>query len=266
VYPELFHIGPIPIRSFGVMMAFSFLFGVLYILKISRRDGKPFDQYLTVAYLMIFSGLVGARLAYVLFHLEEFDGKWLDIINPFHPGQFGIAGLNLYGGVLLAILATIVYCRIYKIPVLELFDYFAPTLGLGIGVSRIGCFLNGCCFGTPTDLPWGIKFPAGSIPTFIFGDAHIHPAQIYSSIYGFGLFIALHFLLKRRAFVGQVVAVLFMSEAVFRYLIENVRYYESEMIIHLGSTTITYNQIISAGLFAIGIGLYLIQRRRLVTT
>jgi phosphatidylglycerol:prolipoprotein diacylglycerol transferase len=266
MYPELFHIGPIPIRSFGVLMALSFLFGVLYIMRVTKRDHKSFDQYLTIAYLMIFAGLLGARLGYVVFHLDEFSGHWLNIINPFQSDQFGIAGLNLYGGVILVILSTIVYCRMQKLKVLEVFDYFAPTLALGIGISRIGCFLNGCCFGTPTELPWGIKFPIGSIPYTVFGDVYIHPAQIYSSLYGFGLFVLLHFLLKRRIFIGQIVAILFMAEAVFRYLIEYVRYYESAMIFQLGGTTITYNQVISAALFVLGVGLYLVQRRSRVVT
>ena len=61
-------------------------------------------------------------------------------------------------------------------------------MALGIGITRIGCFLNGCCFGTPTDQPWGVAFPKGSIPWHIFGDTHLHPSQLYSSLYGLGLF------------------------------------------------------------------------------
>lgn len=261
MYPDLFNIGPIPIRSFGLMIALSFLFGVLYIMKVGQRDKKPIDQYITIAYLMIFSGMLGARIFYVLFHLSEFAGNWLNTLNPFHDGYFGIAGLNLYGGVVTGIVATIVYCRLYKLSVLDIFDYFSPTLGLGIGVARIGCFLNGCCFGTPTNLPWGISFPIGSIPHQIFGDAHLHPSQIYSSIYGFGLFIVLHILLKKRAFVGQIVSILFMSEALFRFLIEYVRFYESEMIFNLAGAHITYNQVVAVGLFVVGLGMYIARRR-----
>lgn len=262
MYPELFHIGPVPIRSFGLMIAFAFLFGVLYIMRVGRRDRRPVDQFITVAYIMIFSGMLGARLFYVLFHLEEFAGHWMNTLNPFHDGYFGIAGLNLYGGVVAAIVSTMIYCRRAKLKVLDVFDYFAPTLGLGIGVARIGCFLNGCCFGTPTDLPWGMSFPSGSIPYMMFGDAHLHPSQLYSSIYGLLLFVALHTLLKRRAFVGQIVAILFMCEAVFRFLIEYVRFYESEMIIQLGGGSITYNQLIAIGLFVVGLAVYFWQKRR----
>lgn len=260
--PELFHIGPLPIRSFGVAIALSFLVGVLYIMRIARRDKKPVDQFVTIAYLMIFSGLLGARLFYVLFHLEEFSGHWLNTINPFQGSQFGIAGLNLYGGILVGIVATLVYCRTYQLKVLDVFDTFAPPMALGIGISRIGCFLNGCCFGTPTDLPWSVQFPVGSIPYSVFGPAHVHPTQIYSSLYGVGLFVVLHLLLKRRRFVGEVTAVFFMIEAVFRYFIETIRYYEQEMVFSIGGTTITYNQVISASLFVAGVVIYIVMRRR----
>ena len=119
---------------------------------------------------------------------------------------------------MLAIVAAVAYARWKQIVVLDVFDYFAPTVGLGIGISRIGCFLNGCCFGTPTDLPWGIEFPIGSIPYAVFGSQHLHPAQIYSSLYGLALFGVLHFLLKRRQFIGQIVAIMFMAEAIFRFI------------------------------------------------
>jgi phosphatidylglycerol:prolipoprotein diacylglycerol transferase len=260
--PELFHIGPIPIRSFGLMMALSFIVGIYYVRWVTKRDKRPFEPFLALAYIMIISGIVGARLAYVFLHWGDFAHNLTDIFNPFHAGRFGIAGLNLYGGILLGIVCSVVYIRWKKMSVLDVFDYFAPTIGLGIGVSRIGCYLNGCCFGTPTNAPWGVEFPAGSIPYSVFGPVHIHPAQLYSSAYGFLLFILLHFLLKRRQFIGQITAVLFMSEAIFRYLIEYVRYYEQEMHFTLWGMHPTYNQIVSIGLFLTGIVLYYFGRRR----
>lgn len=262
MYPELFRIGPVPIRSFGLMLALSFLLGVWYVSRIARRDGKPFEPLLNVAYILIFGGIVGARLSYVVLHWGDFANNLGAIFNPFGENQFGIAGLNLYGGVLLAIGGAFLYCYLKKISVLEVFDYFAPTLGLGIGISRIGCFLNGCCFGTPTDLPWGVEFPQGSIPHAVFGSQHIHPAQLYSSLYGLALFVGLHFLMKHRQFVGQLVAVLFMVEAFFRYVLEYVRYYETEMHFSLWGMHPTYNQVVSIALFLTGLTIYLVQMKR----
>ncbi len=262
MHPELFRIGPIIIRSYGVMMALAFFAGVLYIKYLTSRDNKPFERFLTVAYIMIFGGIFGARLFYVLFHLHEFEGNWTASFNPFGTDQFGIAGLNVYGGVLVAIIGTFIYCHWRKISTLEVFDYFSPAFGLGLGIARIGCFLNGCCFGTPTDLPWGVSFPPDSIPYAVYLDAPIHPSQLYISLYGFGLFLLLHFMMKRKRFAGQLVALLFMIEAVFRFAIEYVRYYEEEMRFHLFGMHPTYNQAISIGLFLLGLGIYVYQRKR----
>ncbi len=262
MYPELFHLGPITIRSYGVMLAIAFLVGVLYVRQVTLRDKKSFDQFLTIAYIMIFGGIIGARLSYVLFHLDEFAGNWTASFNPFGSNEFGIAGLNVYGGVVVAIIGTFVYCHWRKISTLEVFDYFSPGFGLGLGIARIGCFLNGCCFGTPTDLPWGVSFPPGSIPYAVYRDTPIHPSQLYISLYGFALFFLLHFMMKRKRFVGQIVAMLFMIEAVFRFAIEYVRYYEEEMRFHLFGIYPTYNQAIALALFLLGLGIYVFQGKK----
>ncbi|MFC1475255.1 prolipoprotein diacylglyceryl transferase [Candidatus Zixiibacteriota bacterium] len=261
--PELFQIGSLPIRAYGLMLAISFFLGVWYVKKITQRDNKPFEIYLTIAYIMILGGVIGARLFYVLFHLGEFSGHWFDSINPFSGSEFGIAGLNLYGGVIVAVVGTYVYCRFKKISILEVFDYFSPTLGIGLAFTRIGCFLNGCCFGTPTELPWGISFPFGSIPYSIFGNTHLHPSQIYSSLYGVLLFVLMHYMMKRKKFTGQLVAVLFMIEALFRFIIEYVRYYENAMFIQIGSWQPTYNHLMSISLFLLGLGIYLWQYKKI---
>ena len=260
--PELFNIGPIPIRSYGLMLAISFFVGVMYVKYVTKRDNKPFEPYLSIAYIMIFAGVIGARVSYVLFHLSEFQGHWLDTFNPFGSNEFGIAGLNLYGGVVLAIISTFIYCRLKNLSILEVFDYFSPTLALGLGITRIGCFLNGCCFGTPTDLPWGVSFPEGSIPYHIFGSQHLHPSQLYSSLYGIGLFFVLNYMMQRKKFTGQIVAILFMVEAAFRYLIEYVRYYEDAMYVSFLGFNPTYNHLISISLFLLGLGIYLYQSKK----
>ena len=262
MHPEIFHIGPIPIRSYGLMLAISFILGLIYVQRVCKRDNKPFEQYITIAYIMIAGGIVGGRLFYVFAHLQEFSGNWTAVFNPFQSGHFGIAGMNLYGGLLLAIIGTWVYCRIKKLPVLDVFDDFAPTVGLGLIFTRIGCFLNGCCFGTPCDLPWGVSFPAGSIPYSVFGDLHLHPSQLYSSLYGLFLFVILHLLLKHKRFAGQVVAVLFMVEAFFRFIIEYVRYYEEEMFFSFLGLEPTYNQVVSLSLFILGLTIYIMQGKR----
>jgi len=262
MYPELFKIGPVAIRSYGVMLAISFFLGVFYVSRIAKRENLNFENFLTISYIMVFGGVAGARLSYVLFHINEFSGHWLSAINPFHSGSFGIAGLNLYGGIIGAVVCSFIYIRLKKMPVLSTFDIFAPTVGLGLIFTRIGCFLNGCCFGTPTDLPWGISFPEGSIPYYVFGTSHLHPAQLYSSLYGLILFIFLHYRLKHKIFPGQVLAMLFIFEAIFRFAIEYVRYYESAMHITIIGMHPTYNHLIAISLFLLGLIIYITQYRK----
>ncbi|MEA2031013.1 MAG: prolipoprotein diacylglyceryl transferase [candidate division Zixibacteria bacterium] len=261
MHPELFNIGPVTIRTYGVMLALSFFAGILYIRYICTKYERPFNQFMNIAYIMIFGGVIGARLFYVLFHLSEFSGNWTASFNPFGSDNFGIAGLNLYGGILVAIASSMIYARWKRMSILDTFDFFSPTLGIGLAITRIGCFFNGCCFGTPTKLPWGVSFPEGSIPYHIYQDAAIHPAQLYSSLYGVIIFILLHFMMKRRAFVGQLVALLFMVEAVFRFAIEYVRFYEKAMYFSLWGIEPTYNEVVSVFLFLVGLGIYFWQRK-----
>jgi len=262
VHPKLFEFGPLSISSYGVMLALSFFAGVYYVYLYAKKHNLTLSPFLATAYIMVFAGILGARVAYVLFHLEEFTGNWFAVINPYQGAQFGITGLSLYGGIIGAVVFSIVYLKWRGYSVLDTFDIFAPTIGIGLFFTRIGCFLNGCCFGTPTDLPWGVSFPAGSIPWYIFGTQDLHPAQIYSSLYGLGLFFFLHWRLKNRVFTGQVLGLMFMIEALFRHAIEYVRFYEPEMYINLFGLNPTYNHIISVILFAAGFAIYVTQYKK----
>lgn len=245
------------------MLAISFFVGILYIRRRAFSEKIDVNFVLNLAFVVIFTGIIGARLFYVLFHWSEFASDWWAAINPFRSGgEFGIAGLNLYGGVVLAIIATLVYVHWKKQPLWQTVDIFAPAVALGIFISRIGCFLNGCCFGTPCDLPIGVSFPEGSIPYYQFGATPLHPTQLYSSLYGLLLFFALHYFDKHKRFFGATFALLLMIEAVFRFLIEYVRYYEPEMVTHLFGIQFTYNHLIAIGLFLFGLILWIVLSRR----
>lgn len=261
--PELFQIGPFPIRSFGLFMALAFLGGVLYLRHVARRDKRPFDHLLNIAYIMIFAGVIGARIWYVITHWGDYAANPISAINPFgNSGSgFGIAGLNLYGGLVLALVSTFIYCRRNKLNVLDIFDVFAPSYALGTAIARWGCFCNGCCFGKPTDLPWGVTFPPDSLPAHIYGAVAVHPTQIYSSLYGLILFLVCGSLLKKRQFIGQVAGVMLMGEALSRYLIDLFRWYEEDMLFPGLSDFLTWNQATSIGLFLLGVLIYLFGKR-----
>ncbi|MBU1319793.1 MAG: prolipoprotein diacylglyceryl transferase [candidate division Zixibacteria bacterium] len=263
MFPEVITLGPVIIRSYGVMLALSFMLGVLLVRHRSRRSGVNPDFAVNLAFLVIISAVIGARMFYAFFHWSDFSGHLIDIFNPLGSSEgFGIAGLNLYGGLITALSAAVVFCYLKKESILVVFDLFAPAIALGIFLTRIGCFLNGCCFGTECHLPWGVNFPVGSIPYSYLGDVPLHPAQLYSSLYGLLLFVALSISEKRKPFVGLTFSLFLMTEAMFRFLIEYVRFYENQMLTTVFGIGFTYNHIMAMFLFLIGLMLLLVSRKR----
>ena len=95
MYPELFSIGPIPIRAFGVGLALTFLAGVWYVKRLCVRDDKPFETYLTFAYIMIFGGVIGARLAYAVLHWSDFSGNLMGVLIAAVMLTFAWVGIKL---------------------------------------------------------------------------------------------------------------------------------------------------------------------------
>jgi phosphatidylglycerol:prolipoprotein diacylglycerol transferase len=159
MYPELFEI-PFThwtVKSYGLMMVLAFLAAIFVIRRLSR-DITPNPQLITNAALYsLIAGVAGARLFYVVHYFrDQFRG---DLLSVFAIWQ---GGLELLGGVLLAIAVIVLYLWRHKLPARHYLDILAIGLMAALAVGRIGCFLNGCCFGKPTDLPWAVRFPYGS--------------------------------------------------------------------------------------------------------
>jgi phosphatidylglycerol:prolipoprotein diacylglycerol transferase len=158
MYPELFEIPFIhlTIKSYGLMMVIGFLACVWLITRLSR-DFTPNPQLITNAALYaLVGGVVGARLFFVVHYFDKFRS------NPIEVFAIWQGGLELAGGVLAAIIVILFYLRYYKLPIRRYLDVLAVGLMLALVFGRIGCFLNGCCYGKPTELPWGVRFPYNS--------------------------------------------------------------------------------------------------------
>ena len=139
------------------MMVIGFLAAVTIIRQLSR-DITPDPQLITNAALYsLITGVVGARLFYVVHHFDQFQGQGTLAFFAVWNG-----GLELLGGVIPAIAVIFFYLRYHKLPVRQYFDILAIGLMLALAFGRIGCFLNGCCFGKPAQLPWAVRFPYGS--------------------------------------------------------------------------------------------------------
>ncbi|MXX04673.1 MAG: prolipoprotein diacylglyceryl transferase [Gemmatimonadetes bacterium] len=258
MHPILFEIGPFTVRTYGLLLAVSFIAGILLALRRSRARGLNQNQMINMSLLIMLAGIVGARIMYVIPHWNEFSANPLDIISPFQSsGSIGLTGLTMYGGFIAAVLVSILYLRVNRLSIWKACDAFAPSIALGIGISRVGCFMNGCCFGLPTESALGVVFPAFSAAGSFYPDVALHPAQLYNAVLGFGLFGLLMWLDRKPRYDGFLFAVLLIAEPVTRFFVDLFRYYESSMTLgSLGGIALSVNQGIS--LVLIGLGLLLL--------
>lgn len=246
MHPQIFGL----VKSYGLALSLSFLLGILLCLRRGRRRGLDEGLVMDLCFGVLVSSLVGVRLFYVLTHAGDFH-PWY---RAFYIWE---GGLTLYGGILLAVATVWWLSRRRGVPFLKVADVMAPAVALGIGLTRIGCFLNGCCFGRPTSLPWGVSFPAGSLPAQVFGGAHLHPSQLYSSFDGFLVFVLLLLLERRPAPAGSTFARFLLLAGAARFLEDYTRYYERSAVLLGGVTT---SQLISLLFIAAGLALLLTLR------
>ena len=135
------------VQSYGLMLAISFALGLLLSIRRAKAYKIRAEDIIDLVFGVFVSSLVGVRLAYLITHPDTL-GAWYRIFFIWD------GGLTLYGGILLAIATVWYMTRRRRIPFLVMADIFAPGVALGIGITRIGCFLAGCCYGHPTDCPW----------------------------------------------------------------------------------------------------------------
>lgn len=165
--PELFRIPilNVTVHSYGLMLVIGLLLAMELGKFLARRYGLNGDDFATASILALVSGLIGARIAYVIqFHSEFAGGTFTE--NLLSAANITSGGLVYYGGFLLAVPTLIAYARWKKIPVLRGMDIVAPCLMIGLGMGRVGCFMNGCCWGQHCTLPAPITitFPFHSNP------------------------------------------------------------------------------------------------------
>jgi phosphatidylglycerol:prolipoprotein diacylglycerol transferase len=262
VHPILINFGPFSLHTYGLAMAVAFGFGIWIAMKRAEKFGVGAKYALDLSVLILIFSLVGARVTYVATHWDEFADHPLDAISPIqHTGQIGIAGLVLLGGVIAGFATAWIYSSRKQLPFLLTTDIFVPSLALGIAIGRIGCFFNGCCFGLPSDLPWACVFPPNSLAGEIYPGVHVHPTQLYESVYMFLVFIGLMIAGRERLALGLLTGMFLMLYGIGRFFIEMLRWYESEMIL-IRSPRFTISQLISLGMVAVGIYLIVRSRRR----
>ena len=268
----------LPVHSYGVMILLGFLCGVWLPARRARLIGAEPRHVMDVGVGGVVLGLLGARLFYVIMTWSQF--------NPFQPAGFDFSrvldmfklwqgGLVFFGAFLVVLPWAWLYSRWHKIRPLVFLDLLVPGLAAGLAFGRIGCFLNGCCYGSACNLPWAVTFPIdspaykaqallGQLPAGAAHSLPVHPAQLYSSISAALIAGFLYALWPRRRFDGQVTSIMMIMVGLVRFFEEMLRNDDVAAFPNF-APTLTIAQWVAIGLIALGLGLlatfYKFQRR-----
>ncbi|HSZ55835.1 MAG TPA: prolipoprotein diacylglyceryl transferase [Tepidisphaeraceae bacterium] len=153
-------IGGAPIYGYGLMMVIGFFAAMELAKFLARRSKIDPEIFANAALIALVAGVVGARLSHVLENIQEYTRSDLSFAqNLWNAINIRSGGLTYYGGFLLAFPAVVAYGWYKKVPIRLGMDIVAPCVVIGLGFGRIGCFLNGCCYGAETNAPWAVQFP-----------------------------------------------------------------------------------------------------------
>ena len=246
-----FTIGSVTVHWYGVLLAVGMLIGLWTASRRGLRDRIHPERIFDAGVWIILGAVAGARALYVfsywdrLFQDPLFPGAaWTEVFMV----QRG--GLVFYGGLIGGVAGGLLYVWWKKLPLWKFTDALAPSIALGYVPGRLGCLMNGCCYGSETGLPWAVHFPVEH-STHGLG---VHPTQVYDSLLNLALFLGLAWLHRRRKFEGQVFAAYFLGYASTRSIAETFRgdYPPGQ---YLGGV-LTPAHLVSIVIFAAGAVLY----------
>ncbi len=235
------------------MIALAFVFGLWTATLRARRANISGEAIADVTLWIMVGTILGARAVYVVTYWnDEFAGQPVSEIFAIWHG-----GLVFYGGLIGAIIAGAIYLHWKKLPLWKTADVLAPSIALGSVFGRIGCLLNGCCYGRACNLPWAISFPADNPlhpPT-----TPVHPTEIYDALLNLALYGFLAWLFRRKKFDGQIFATYLICYAITRSFVEYFRGDYTDTHHHFG---LTPAQLTSVPIFFTGLVLAIILSRR----
>jgi phosphatidylglycerol---prolipoprotein diacylglyceryl transferase len=216
MFPDLFHLGPIPIHTYGFLIAIGFLISVQVVRRLAPISKINPDRLVDLTFWCLLVGFLGAR---ILFIITRWDSFMNDPISIFKVWE---GGLVFLGGPIAVVPFLIGYVRKYKMPLWKVLDICSIGLVIAHAFGRLGCLMAGCCYGKPTGTSFGIRLYSDLVDKQLQG-VLLHPTQIYESVSLFILFFGLLYVFKRKSFDGQVVLTYFMAYPVIRSIIEIYR-------------------------------------------
>lgn len=258
MFPKLLELGPVNVYSYGVLLAAAYLLGLQLALRRARGAGLDPNKVMDLGIWVVLSALVGAKLLLVIVDLPHFIANPGDIFSMVRS-----AGV-FYGGLIAAVGVGLWYMRRHALPMWTTADLFAPGIALGHVIGRLGCFMAGCCFGRPSDLPWAVTFTNPLAAEMVGTPLHVpvHPTQLYES---FAELVILVFLLafekRGRAFPGRTFWGYLLLYSITRFVIEGFRGDERGFVFGLWSTS----QFISLLLLPLSIAMLVYLARRPVS-
>lgn len=250
----------IPVFGYGFMMFVGFSTATLLAGLRVKSIGESPDVIWDMMMWVLVPGLLGARIVYLFQYGDRVVAGKEGLDRLLSLFALWDGGIVFYGCVMGGVPGLLLYCRRRKLNALKMCDVLAPSLFVGEGFGRIGCFLYGCCYGAQCDLPWAVRFPPdslvysklverGVITPNALSTVPLHPTQIYSSIAAFLLAGLLAWFYKRRPFDGAVLALAWIGYPVNRFILESFRNDEPGRL----STSFTFSQLLSIALFVTGI-------------
>ncbi len=207
MFPVICKIGPVTLYSYGLMLAIAVIVCSFMASRDARAVGIKSELVLDFIFWLVFAGILGARLFYIAINFNYFRENPLEIIMIQH------GGLAWQGGFVCATLSSFWFTRKHRLSWLQMADLMAPYIALGQAIGRIGCFLNGCCYGK--------KIINNVFP--LFKNSSLHPTQLYLFIGLFTIFIILKRYQKAAKIPGEVFVLFMILEPMLRFFIEFVR-------------------------------------------
>ncbi|MDY6794258.1 MAG: prolipoprotein diacylglyceryl transferase [Actinomycetota bacterium] len=249
---ELFSLGPLTVHSYGFFLALAFIVGMLVSYWYLRK--KFVDAYAVFELVLAAAvgGIVGARIFYVVGHWKEFSSNWWEAFK-----FWNVQGLVFYGGLFFGILAAIVVIKARGMSIGVVLDSGGLAVPAAMAVARVGCFLNGCCYGKSSTLPWAVTFPLETQIAMGQPANPVHPTQIYEILMDLVILFILIAIYKRFKYRGEVMLAFVILYAVARFINEFFRY-------HTAANANLFFQFLSLLAFALVILVFIFRRRLLL--
>ena len=220
MYPVLLELGVINVYTYGLLVAAAYLIGLQIAVARGRARGLDPNRLMGLGLAILAGALVGAKLLLFVVDIDYF------MADPANLWQLVRSAGVFYGGFLLAVGVAFWYMRRHAMPVWATCDAFAPGIAVGQAVGRLGCLLAGCCYGRPTDLPWGVTFtnPLAAANAGTPLHTSLHPTQLYESAAALGILGILLLVERRgRSFAGRTFLTYLLAYSTARFGIEILR-------------------------------------------